>query len=215
MKKIILEDHIVLEIVDLLKNSDLSYDYISTKYNLGKDQITMINTGKRYTELLKNETFPIRQKVVSKGKKTMIESKLDDSKLLEIIDLLKEGKVKYDDIAEKYHVNRQSIVQINRGEFNSPIKENFTFPIRVKHIRQEKGVKSFKLTDKQLHSIAKLLKENKLTFKEIAEKFDVSSWTISQINNGHKYFQILKDEEFPIRKEQLRPKSDNSSTDNK
>lgn len=215
MKKIILDDNVVLEIVDLLKNSGLSYDYISAKYNLGKDQITMINTGKRYTELLKDETFPIRQKVVSKGKKTMIESRLDDSKLLEIIGLLKEGKVKYDDIAKKYHVNRQSIVQINRGEFNSPIKENLAFPIRVKHLRQEKGVKSFKLTENQLNSIVKLLKENKLTFKEIGEKFNVSSWTISQINNGHKYFQILDKEEFPIRKEQLRPKSNNSSTNTK
>lgn len=46
MKKIVLDDHIVLEIVDILKNTELSYDYISTKYNLGKDQITMINTGK-------------------------------------------------------------------------------------------------------------------------------------------------------------------------
>lgn len=207
MRKIILEDKIVLEIVDLLKKDEFSYDYISAKYNIGKDQITMINTGKKYKELLKNETFPIRQKAVSKGKKTMIESRLNDTDLLEIVNLLKEGKVKYDDIAKRYNVNRHSIVQINRGEFNSPIKENFTFPIRVKHIRQEKGVKSFKLTEKDLYKIVELLRERKLTFSQIGEQFGVSSWTISQINNGHKYFQILKDEQFPIRTEQIRPKN--------
>lgn len=33
MRKIELKDEIVLEIIDLLKNTDKSYDYIATKYN--------------------------------------------------------------------------------------------------------------------------------------------------------------------------------------
>ena len=52
---------------------------------------------------------------------------------------------------------------------------NIQFPIRTQHIRQKKGDNSIKLKDEDILRIAKLLKENKLTLKEIAEKFDVST----------------------------------------
>ena len=171
MKKIVLEKSVVLEIAKDLKEGELSYDFLSTKYGIGKDQITMINTGKRYTEFLEGEEYPLRKKVVSRGKKNMVKSKLTDMDLVEIISLLQEGKVKYDDIAEKYGVNRQSIVQINAGKFESSVKEKYTFPIRTKHIRQEKGVKSFKLSEDDLHNISRLLKSNDLTFKQIGEMY--------------------------------------------
>ena len=46
MEKIKISDKSVLEIVELLKKPDISYDYISAKYSIKKHYISAINTGK-------------------------------------------------------------------------------------------------------------------------------------------------------------------------
>lgn len=202
MKKIILDDAQVLEIIDLLKNTDKSYDYIASKYNIKKDHISFINTGKRYVHLTDGEDLPIRKIAVIKNKKkTMIEKELSKEKIIEIVELLKENKLKFEDIAKQYKINRYSVGKINDGDFDHSFLKNVEFPIRTKHIRQNEGSYSLKLTDKNILDIVKLLKGNQLTFKEIAEKFNVSVWTINRINGGHRCLELLKNESFPIRKE--------------
>lgn len=214
MKKIELNDNEVMDIVRILKETDYSYDYISAKYNITKNYITLINTGKKYEHLLSNENFPIRKTAVRKKKKDMIESKLTDAKIIEIIKLLKENEVKFEDIAKLYNVNRHIIGRINSGDFDSSFLEDVTFPVRTQHIRQKKGENSIKLSDNDILKIVKLLKGNKLTFKEIAEKFNVSIWTINRINGGHRCTDLLKNETFPIRAEQKRNSSIESIPNN-
>ena len=119
MKKIILDDKQVLEIINILKNTDMSYEYISSKYHINKNHISLINTGKRYMHLIENENLPIRKIAVVSKKKNMIEKELSQQDIIEIIELLKEGEVKFEDIAKQYKVNRHSIGQINSGDFDS------------------------------------------------------------------------------------------------
>lgn len=214
MKKIVLKNEEVLEIIDLLKNSDKSYEYIACKYNVKKPHITDINRGKRYVELTSNLDLPIRKVAVRSPKKDMIEKNLSDREILEIIEILKENKVKFEDIAKQYNVNRQIIGRINSGDFNHSFLKDITFPIRVKHIRSSEGDYSIKLSDDDVLKIVKLLKENKLTFSQIADKFNVSVWTINRINTGHRCLELLKDESFPIRKEAVK-NSTVKLTDNK
>lgn len=215
MRKIVLKDEDVLEIIELLKNTDLSYDFIASKYSVKKDHISFINTGKRYTHLTSKENLPIRKVAVKSSKKTMIEKELSKKKIIEIIELLKEGELKFEDIAKQYNINRHSVGKINSGDFEHDFLDNIQFPIRTQHIRQKKGDNSIKLKDEDILKIAKLLKENKLTLKEIAEKFDVSTWTINRINGGHRCVELLKNESFPIRKEQIRPSVGQSSSNAK
>ena len=207
MKKIILEDEQVLEIINLLKNTDKSYDYIASKYHVKKDHISFINTGKRYEHLTSKEDLPIRKVAVVCKKKTMIEKKLSKEKIAEIIELLKENQLKFEDIAKQYNINRHSIGKINSGDFDHSFLSDVKFPVRTEHIRQKEGDYSLKLSDKNILEIVSLLKENQLTFKQIANNFNVSVWTINRINGGHRCLELLKNETFPIRKEPVQTTS--------
>ena len=141
----------------------------------------------------------------------MIEKELSQQQIIEIIELLKEGEVKFEDIAVQYNINRYSVGKINSGEFEYNFLGDIKFPIRTKHIRQKKGERSAKLTDSDILHIVTLLKENKLTLKQIGERYNVSTWTINRINGGHRCLDLLKDESFPIRKEQLQANTSSSS----
>lgn len=210
MKKITLSDEQVLEIVDLLKNTDKSYDYISSKYSIKKHYISSINTGKRYSELTKDEKYPIRKASVKAPKSSMIDT-LSEKQIKEIIQLLEENKVKFEDIGKHYNINRESVGKINSGNFNHSFLGDITFPIRTKHIRQEKGASSLKFSEKEINQIVQLIKNTNMTFTEIADKFNTTSWTISMINNGHRYTKLLADETFPLRKDTVTTQANSTS----
>lgn len=199
MKKIELKDEIVLEIIDLLKNTDTSYDYICTKYNLKKHIISSINTGKTYNHLNTGKNYPIRKSSVRNPKNSMIDM-LTKKEITEIIQLLNEGKVKFEDIGKQYNINRHCVAQINKGEFDHSFLKNIEFPIRTKHIRQEKGNNSIKFTEKEIKKIVNLIKNTDIPFTEIALTYNTTSWTISMINTGKRYTTLLNNETFPLRK---------------
>ena len=199
MKKIEITDNVALEIIEILKNTYLSYDYIETKYGIKRHYISSINTGKKFSHLNENGDYPLRKTSVRSPKASMVD-KLSQKQILEIIQLLREGEVKFEDIGNKYHINRDSVARINNGDFDTNFLNDITFPIRTKHIRQEKGANSLKFTEKEILAIVKLIKNTDTPFTEIAEKFNTTAWTISMINTGKRYTKILTDETFPLRK---------------
>lgn len=175
MRKIELKDEIVLEIIDLLKNTDKSYDYIATKYNLKKHYISSINTGKLYNNLSIDKDYPIRKTSVRSPKSSMLD-KLTKKEIQEIIQLLDEGKVKFEDIGKQYNINRHCVGQINNGEFNHSFLSDIDFPIRTKHIRQEKGSNSIKFSEKEIKEIVNLIKNtNKPFTKNVPRKLPLLS----------------------------------------
>ena len=103
-------------------------------------------------------------------------------------------------IAKKYKVHLTTISNINNGHtyFHSTLK----YPIR--NAQQCKvcieGVKNklSKFTEQDLKEIYVLLIDNKITMKEIAQKYNVYPSVIQNINNGKTY--INKELDYPLRK---------------
>lgn len=102
------------------------------------------------------------------------------------------------EIGKKYNVSRIMISKINRGTaFCSP--NNLQYPIRNEDVsRKMGGYYNKKINEETLSNIIKDLKEDKLSIKKIAKKYNVSRDTISDINNGHSY--VNKKLTYPIRK---------------
>ena len=108
-------------IIQDLKNNKLSDREIAKKYNLTDKIIADINHG--YSHVLEGEKYPLR---IKKGKQKLTEKQAD-----EIKELLKTTNLSYQSIADKYHVSKGNIYQINRG--TNFYREKDTYPIRRKN----------------------------------------------------------------------------------
>ncbi len=91
--------------------------------------------------------------------------------------MLAEGILTFKQIAEMFDVSFQMIRVINDGEAWTDI-EGVGSKIRTR----KRG--NVKLNETQVVEIRDLLVNRKLTFKQIAEMFDVSVFTIYSINKG-------------------------------
>lgn len=103
------------EIVDLLKNTDLSYTEIVLKLNLdiGEKEISEINCGKNWHQ--KDFIYPIRNgKSISKTGTKNHFAKLTEEKVLQIIEDLKNTKIMQKELAKKYNICYNTINLINR-----------------------------------------------------------------------------------------------------
>jgi len=111
-------------------------------------------------------------------------AKLTEDKVLEILELLKIGKMSVVKIAELYDICHKVVYNIKAGKswmhITQPfIKENG--PLGKQ--RKQKSMQS-KLTENQVIEIIDILRERKATHKQLAERYKVSKSHISLIARG-------------------------------
>lgn len=170
----------VLEIIDLLKNTDIEQSKIAEKYNVSRSIIYSINSGKKY-RILNDEQYPLR---INNTKKTCNED------ILLAIELLKQGysNIEISNILDN-RVSPSTISSINMGKKHR--QENINYPIRTKN--------NLTLTREQkAQQIKEMLKEGKLNNKEIASIINCDPSVVSNINYGKTYFD--ENEIYPLRK---------------
>lgn len=122
--------------------------------------------------------------------KTNPKAKIKDLEtLMNIIHDLRETKLQYKEIQEKYSVEGKTIIcKINSGEIYRI--EGLDYPIRKERA-------DAKITKNEVEEIKRLIKETPMTFSEIAKKYNISKNYIGDINRG-----ILQKEEnciYPLR----------------
>lgn len=118
---------------------------------------------------------------------------LTDNDVLEIISLLQNTENTMVKISKKFNCSQAHIGQINKG-----IKrrvEGIVYPARVTGKRSS-------LCPEACLEIIYLLRNTKMSQKEISEMFNILRKTITDINNG-KSHRFLSDEEYPIRKTRI------------
>lgn len=167
------------KIISLLKKGT-TYKEIERITNVSQAHISGINTGsKRKRE---NVTYPIQS--MTRGRK------ITDESCLNIIKLIKETKMSYEEIAELYNVSGSLISDINRGKFSYLPEDDYP-------IREIKKVK--KLSEEEVKEIVCDLENSCDSIAEIARRKNRSGKTITEINQGrHRYNP--KSKKYPIRK---------------
>lgn len=165
---------------------------LSKEYGVVPDIIGKINQGK-YLKL-EGYTYPLRDNHTRKsttGLKNHNSPPLE--KIEEIYNLLKTGKYTYNEIAKKVGMSYTHIANFNLGKLSYCNELSYSYPIQKKI----KG-RRIPLTKQEGLQIINLLKENKLTQKEIGILYECSYQSISRINNGNLFKQ--DNENYPIRK---------------
>lgn len=114
-------------------------------------------------------------------------SKLDKQIIDNIIQDLKNNKYILE-IAEKYHISRSYVSDINNGRCLKRLNE--TYPLQQNRITEDEYLQIFDLLENTNYSMTK-----------IAQYLNRNLDTIRKINKGHqKIVQTLYDGDFPIRK---------------
>lgn len=128
---------------------------------------------------------------LTRGGHYSVKSKLDEEKVLEIIDYIKnESEKTFVEIAKIFGVTREMISDINMGETwyfrneNYPIRDNSDFKNKI-------------LREQVYDIYERLLNKESLT--EIARDYNVSITNISNINKG-KIYKFLDDDKYPLYK---------------
>lgn len=128
---------------------------------------------------------------LTRGGHYSVKSKLDEEKVLEIIDYIKnESEKTFVEIAKIFGVTREMISDINMGKTwyfrneNYPIRDNSDFKNKILH--------------EQVYDIYERLL-NKESLTEIARDYNVSITNISNINKG-KIYKFLDDDKYPLYK---------------
>lgn len=189
-----------LNVVNLLKNTELTYSEIAEQTGTNFYFVNDINRGKRKDFILKNESFPLRNSKVKRTEMTM-------ELACKIIKMLKErDDLSSNEIGEILNIPGYTVGQINRGKASicKEIKENF--PIRKKQHKASKILVTRKISIIQLQEIIDLLLNTDLNLEEIAQRFNVNRGTISRINRGVKFNTEDKkyyDYKFPIRQNKI------------
>lgn len=167
-----------IHIIEDLKNTNLKFCELAKKYNCSTVLISNINTGIRCVQ--ENEQYPIR-KNTRKGRK-FTKEEIDNI----YFDILNTN-LKWTDLAKKYNCNTKVFQHINQGKYNR--KEGYTYPLR-----QNQNIKGSEYSLKVIED----LKNSNMSFKDIANKYNICSTTVSLINKGAVHKQ--KNEQYPIRK---------------
>lgn len=118
-----LSDKQVLEIIELLKSSYLSYEEIGSQYGVEARAISRINRGVFYKQT--SETYPIR--IGKLGNNT---PKLSYEQVTEIIDLLVNSTLSLRQIAKKFGVEYKDILGIKNGTTKLYRKKDLEYPLR-------------------------------------------------------------------------------------
>lgn len=159
---------------------DKSMQDISKEYKCDISFLNDINQGRAYFRSYLS--YPLRL-----GK-----MKRQELYLPSLIEDLKNSPLSQNDLAKKYNLSKQTVSNVNTGKTGK--QPNIIYPIRKE---KEKGRTCFSPAEIKL--IYADLRNNELSINKIAEKYNVSSPVIQNINNGKtkKYFNPK--EKYPIR----------------
>lgn len=162
-KNLSLTDQEILEIKDLLKNSQLTIREIAEKFNTYRECVSRINKGQYcYDE---KESYPIR---ITKTWK-QVPQEVKEQIAEEIITT----KTPLKEIAKKYSISEHLINQINNGESN--LQGKYIYPLRKTNkkltIEQEKYIYEQLLNKRSCISIAKELNLNRGTVEKRKKKY--------------------------------------------
>lgn len=164
-KKLDLEQ--VKDIQSKLLNNVLIEDILKEYCFITRGQVCRINSGDAWFD--SNLVYPLKP----------VEHKIDNETIQNIICDLKETKIKQKDIAKKYNLSRTAITAINNGTGSHYI-EGIDYPIR-----KSRCVGTVTDDEKIVDQIICDLLETQLSFDEIANKYNISSYaTIRDINIG-------------------------------
>lgn len=180
---VITDQDTLIQLKNDLKNTTMPLSEIARKYEVSKRTVLRINQGIHYASL--SEHYPLREKPNMNGK-------LTDEDVLEIIDILQYSYRQYEDIAAEYHVNINTIKNINLGYCH--VVPDIEYPIRN---YKNSGVPA--VTYEEVTEIIKLIKQNTMSLRAIAKKYNISNSTVQGINNGSMKRYRRKDETYPIR----------------
>lgn len=189
--KIISDKETIKKIIDLLKNTDMSYKDIGRSLDINTGVIKAISHGIYYR--LNGVKYPIRP----------INSRLLDSEVLEIAKYLKYTKLSINRIAQLVNCNEKKVWKIDEGKAYSKILLNngYDVPIRnnsqIRILNRDNGV---------LENIVEALKDTSKypTIADISNKLNINMFTISKTNTGIKYKDMVLERypniTYPIRK---------------
>ena len=150
----------LMNIYDLIKNTNITFSIIANQFNISEAQISGINNGIYYYN---NEfIYPLRPK------------KYSDEKVKQLTYALKyELDKTLKDIAKEYEIDASQLSEINTGKIY--YREYINYPIRQSKEYQMSLI---------VPNIIKDLQNNLLSQKEIAIKYNISQMTVSNINLG-------------------------------
>lgn len=162
-----LDNEKVEQIVERIKEG-LPYSEISEEFQISPATISMIKNGKRWT------TTAIKNTTVFQGSNNG-QSKLNEEKVKEIFELLKEGMAQ-SKIAKLYEVDKALISSIARGKSWTHVETDYVYV--------QKSQKA--LSEDQELALVNEYKLGGITRKQIAEKFGVSKSLVDKILRNNK-----------------------------
>lgn len=97
-------------------------------------------------------------------------------------------------IAQKYNINPTTINDIIRGDIHYSSK--LQYPLRKRNTKPQTRTK---LNEVKVVEIISLLKKTDIKIKSIAEKYNISPQSITDINIGRTWKELYINGEYPIR----------------
>ena len=186
---------LINEAINYLKDTKLSFSDIAKKMNVKISFIDDINRGKR-KGINKNISYPIRKSNIKKPN-------ISKEQALKIIQMLKLNDKSVYQIGEIFNIPGYTVGQINRGSLAICKCINEDYPIRKKQYKNKESARDIcrKLSDDSIYEIADLLYNTNISLEEIAQRYNVTRVTISRINQGQKWSNLLiNNYTFPIRR---------------
>lgn len=178
-----LKDEDYLEIAKLLEEKNESIKDIGIMYGISASEVRNINNKKVKEYLLHEFNTPIREKD--------IEDRLSfNRKIVKLAcELLLLDDKDQKEIASMLEVTENLINRINTGKINIKMYDKeYKFPIRKN-----------RLSDDDVKKIAYLLKNTKERFVDIGKKFNITKYSVSNINRHITFDYLLYDFNNPIR----------------
>ncbi|MBA9027593.1 helix-turn-helix domain-containing protein [Peribacillus huizhouensis] len=161
-----LKDKDATEIKKLLVQGNLTHEQIAKNFNVASSTITNISLGTTWKH--------IEVAGFNAGKQ---DNKLSEESIQIIKELLKEGEMTLQKIADQFNVTKQAIHRIKTGKIYSHVKTQYDDEIN-------KTKERAKLTEQDVREVKLLLKQGNMTNAEIGEKYGVHRRTISDIRLG-------------------------------
>lgn len=175
-------DDIIIDEVKNLLEAQVNFKEIQDRTGISLSHISEINTGKRRKD--KDREYPINKMTCGR--------KLEEIKVQEIISLLRQSQKTCQEIAAIYNVSETTIRNINIGK--RYYQEDIQYPIR----RPLKSTQYKRLSQEEAELIISDIINTKISFSQLAIKYNVGATTIYNINNGRTHFN--EKYSYPLRK---------------
>ena len=192
----ILNNDLVLEIIDMIKNTQKTFKEIGELYGVSMYAISDINRGRSWTQ--QNIKYPIREphkSSISREYKKVYKGSLSKEIVEKIIKDLKDTYLTNTEIAKKYNVSKLSIASVNNGKNLLARDMNDIFPIR-----KEKIDINNKLIKNRANMISDIL-DPTIPYCDIEKKYRVNHSTLKRINEGTLLFN--NNLNYPLREKTI------------